>query len=204
MTFNSLKMKVIGVSAAFALSAFIIACNDEANKGENSTPSANENNMGDTSSTMSNNPANPAATNSTPGTRTEPGTRRKGSVSATMAAEDERLRIEMDNSGIYSRAEMAPAYPGGQTNLNRYITDNIVYPDDAIDNNVEGTVYVQFAVDDRGKVSNVTTVGNKLGYGLEEEAIKVISNMPDWTPGQVKGKKVKTWRTLPIVYRLES
>jgi len=97
-----------------------------------------------------------------------------------------------------------PSFDGGQVALETYISNNIEYPQEAIDNNVEGTVNVQFLVDEKGDVSNVKTIGNKLGSGLEEEAIRVVSAMPKWSPGQVKGKNVKTWRTLPITYRLET
>jgi protein TonB len=96
-----------------------------------------------------------------------------------------------------------PAYNGGQAALENYITNNIEYPQQAIDNNAEGTVSVHFLVDEKGNISNVTTVGNKMGYGLEEEAIRVVSKMPPSTPGKVKGKNVKTWRTLPITYKFD-
>jgi len=201
MIVSNLKRKITGIATVALFSLFAISCNDEKTSGDNSSDTTT---AGDT--TMSNNPDNPAATNSTPGAKstTDPAKRRTGRASATMAADDEKVKVEMDKAGVYTRAEVAPAYPGGQSGLDDYITSNIEYPSDAIDNNVEGTVYVQFAVDNNGKVSNVTTMGNKLGYGLEEEAVKVVSAMPAWTPGQVKGKKVKTWRTLPIVYKLES
>ena len=120
------------------------------------------------------------------------------------ATDDSQMKIEKDKMGYYVRAEKAPEYSGGQTSLESYVQNNIEYPQDAIDNNVEGVVYVRFVVDEKGKVSNVSTVGNKLGYGLEEEAIKVVSNMPEWAAGEVKGKKVKAWRTLPVNYKLES
>ena len=58
-------------------------------------------------------------------------------------------------------------------------------------------------VDENGNILNVSTVGNKIGHGLEEEAVRVVSKMAKWTPGQVKGKNVKTCRTLPINYKLE-
>lgn len=120
-----------------------------------------------------------------------------------MAADDASMKMEKDKMGYYNRVETVPAFAGGQSSLEDYITNNIQYPQDAIDNNVEGVVQVQFGVDEKGNISNVTTVGNKLGHGLEEEAIRVVSSMPKWTPGQVKGKNVKTWRTLPINYKLE-
>ena len=117
---------------------------------------------------------------------------------------DANTKIEKDKMGYYNRTEVLPAYKGGQSALETYINNNIEYPQDAIDNNTEGTVNVQFAVDEQGNISNVKTIGNKIGYGLEEEAIKVVSKMPQWTAGQVKGKNVKTWRILPITYKLES
>ncbi|MFC0774410.1 energy transducer TonB [Terrimonas alba] len=116
---------------------------------------------------------------------------------------DPKSEMKKDKLGYYNRTEILPAYSGGQTALENYISNNIQYPQDAIDNNVEGVVKVQFGVDENGNVTNVSTVGNKIGYGLEEEAIRVVSKMPKWTPGQIKGKNVKTWRTLPINYRLE-
>ena len=94
-----------------------------------------------------------------------------------------------DNTGYYNYAEVAPAYNGGQGAIESYINNNIEYPEEAIDNGIEGTVNVQFGIDENGNISNVKTLGNKIGYGLEEEAVKVISNMPKWTPGIVKGKK---------------
>lgn len=200
MKINKLK----GIFLAIAGSVLFVGCaNEDSKDNAKNTPPANEYNVGDSMTSMSNNPADPSETNSTPGSKTvQP--RRTGKASAMIAEDDTKIKVEKDKSGIYMRAEMAPAYPGGQNGLNEYITQNIEYPADAIDNSIEGTVYVQFAVDEKGKVSQVRTAGAKLGYGLEEEAVRVVSNMPAWTPGQVNGKKVKVWRTLPIVYRLES
>lgn len=131
--------------------------------------------------------------------------KKSGKVSTSTGVDESDTKAEMkkDKMGYYNRTEVLPAYSGGQSALENYITNNIQYPQEAIDNNVEGVVKVQFGVDESGNVTNVSTVGNKIGYGLEEEVIRVVSKMPKWTPGQVKGKNVKTWRTLPINYRLE-
>ena len=112
-------------------------------------------------------------------------------------------KMTADKSGYYNYTDVAPLYEGGQGAIESYISNNIQYPQEAIDNNVEGTVQVQFGIDDNGKITDVTTLGTKLGYGLEEEAIKVVSNMPKWNPGKVNGKNVKTRMILPITYRLE-
>ncbi|MEI9943918.1 MAG: energy transducer TonB [Chitinophagaceae bacterium] len=185
MILNKLNPKLKGIVAALAIITFVVACNNSDESANNSTSTESK----DTSGTS----ANPALAK-----------KRTGKVSLTMKDEDATVKIEKDKEGYYSRTEMAPAYPGGQGALDTYINNNIVYPQEAIDNNIEGTVYVRFGVDENGKVSNVSTVGNKLGYGLEEEAVKVVTDMPQWTAGTVKGKNVKTWRTLPITYKLES
>lgn len=187
MSFKRLNTGFQLAIAALCASFMMMACNNADESANNSTTSGE-----DTAARKDNTAA------------TTPVKKRSGKVSGSMAADDPALKMEKDKMGIYNRTEIPPAYNGGQSSLEDYITTNIQYPEDAIDNNVEGVVNVQFAVDEKGNVSNVSTVGNKLGYGLEEEAIKVVSNMPKWAPGKIKGKNVKTWRTLPINYRLES
>jgi protein TonB len=130
-------------------------------------------------------------------------TKRSGKISTGASADDTKVKMEKDKMGYYNRTEVLPTYKGGENAIENYITSNIEYPQDAIDNNVEGVVNVQFGVDENGNISNVSAVGNKIGHGLEEEAVRVVSKMPKWMPGQVKGKNVKTWRTLPINYKLE-
>lgn len=102
------------------------------------------------------------------------------------------------NAGV----EVMPAFPGGETSLNKFVEDNLQYPQQAIDNEVEGRVLITFDVDENGKIYRPNVVSDKIGYGLEEEALRVIKSMPQWTPGKLKGKNVKTTFTLPIVYQL--
>jgi len=185
MSFNQLNAVSKRYLIVFASALFLIACNND-KSANNSTPGTSET---DTAT----NANRPAVTK----------IKKSGKVSASMEADDTKTKMEKDKLGYYNRTEVLPAYSGGQSGIENFINNNIEYPQDAIDNNVEGTVHVQFGVDENGNVSNVTTVGNKIGFGLEDEAIRVVSKMSKWTPGQVKGKNVKTWRTLPINYRLE-
>jgi periplasmic protein TonB len=127
----------------------------------------------------------------------------RGKVSVAPAAVNTTEKMATDNLGYYNYAEVAPFYDGGHGAIESFITNNIEYPEEAVDEGIEGTVNVQFGIDENGNISNVRTLGPKLGYGLEEEAVKVVSNMGKWIPGTVKGKKVKTWMILPISYRLE-
>jgi protein TonB len=110
------------------------------------------------------------------------------------------IPIEINSQGIYSRAEIKPTYPGGEKALARFIQDNINYPESAIDEGVEGTVEVVFAVDENGRVYTPYIKGSRAGYGLDEEATRVVSKMPTWNPGQIKGRNVKSYYSLPISF----
>lgn len=182
MIFSKLKPKFREIITVFAIITFMTACNNSDESANNSTPK-------DSSSTA---------------VTSQLAKKKTGKVSTSIKADDETVKMEKDKIGYYSRTEVTPAYPGGQNALETYINNNIVYPQEAIDKDIEGTVYVKFGVDEKGNVTNVSTVGNKIGYGLEEEAVKVVSAMPSWSAGTIKGKNVKTWRTLPITYKLES
>lgn len=126
----------------------------------------------------------------------------KGKVSVTEQKGNSSSAMSMDNTGVYSSAEIMPAYPGGYNKMSDYFSSNVEYPQDATDNGIEGTVEVNFAVDEAGKLSNAKVISPRIGYGLEEEALRVVNKMPTWTPGRIKGKNVKTYYTLPVRFQL--
>lgn len=127
----------------------------------------------------------------------------KGQVRVAVRSPRMTGKMEEDKSGIYNYTEVLPMYPGGEKSLADFVQNHITYPQDAIDNGVEGTVNVTFAVDENGKVYSPTIKGDRLGYGLDEEAMRVIDQMPKWTPGRIKGKNVKTYYDLPITFTLQ-
>ncbi len=133
--------------------------------------------------------------------------RGKGSVIFTWGKDYETrynsIPIEVNNEGIYSRAEIKPSFPGGEKALAKWIQNNINYPQTAIDEGVEGQVQVMFAVDENGKVYTPVVTGDRAGYGLDEEAARVVAKMPTWNPGQIKGRNVKSYYTLPITFRID-
>jgi len=108
-----------------------------------------------------------------------------------------------DKMGVYTHPQIMPAYPGGESALSQYVGDHIDYPQQAIDQNTTGTATVSFIVDENGNVSDAKVIGNKVGGGLDEEAVKAISQMPKWTPGKVKGKNVKTRLDLPVSFQIQ-
>lgn len=87
--------------------------------------------------------------------------------------------------------------------LSKYLCKKLRYPAEAVENNIQGDVYVQFIVSEDGNISDAKVVGEKkLGGGLEQEAIRLILEMPKWKPAQLHGKNVKAYYTLPIKFRL--
>ena len=133
------------------------------------------------------------------------GAKKKGKVSTMMMTAPEKPAGPMntDAQGFYNSVETLPAYPGGQAALDKFINDNVEYPTEAINNNKEGTVIVSFGIDENGKVMNAKIASNPMvGDGLETEALRVINKMPAWTPGMIKGKKVRSHYSLPIRFQL--
>jgi periplasmic protein TonB len=126
---------------------------------------------------------------------------RKGKVSFEMPTTGTG-DMTPDKEGYYANAEILPSYPGGQKSLEKFFEKNLQYPQEANDNGVEGTVKMNFAVDENGKIYSPKITSNKIGYGLEEEALSAFSKMPKWTPGRIKGKNVKTRFTLPVKFQL--
>ncbi len=112
------------------------------------------------------------------------------------------LAIEMDKEGIYTHTEIRPSFPGGQKALAKFIQDNILYPEAAINDGVEGSVDVNFAIDESGKLYNPMIKGDLAGYGLDQASLDVVNKMPRWNPGQIKGKNVKSYYTLPITFKI--
>lgn len=132
--------------------------------------------------------------------------RKKGKASVAIS-ESNNDKMVMDKEGIYNKATVMPQFPGGQEALASYVNNHVEYPQQAIDDNKAGVVRVSYVVDENGKVMNAKVInanGDKAGAGLDQEAVRVVNNMPAWKPGKVKGKNVKTRLELPINFQLEA
>lgn len=110
---------------------------------------------------------------------------------------------ENDSTAIMEFVDEAPEFPGGESMLNQFISKNIIYPQLAIDNNYQGTVYVQFIILTDGSVdySSVKILRGQYEI-LNKEAIRVVKLMPKWKPGTQNGKPVRVLFNLPIKFRL--
>ena len=102
----------------------------------------------------------------------------------------------------YGPIEVMPEYPGGTNELMKYLQLSVQYPEDAIENRIEGKVYVKFIVDQNGEVQDpVIALG--IYPSIDGTAIAIVKAMPKWIPGTQNGKPVDVFYTVPIFFSLE-
>ena len=107
-----------------------------------------------------------------------------------------------DNDEILHSSGHMPYFPGGNEALIRFFSDNMVYPEEALKNGIEGKVIMQFVVTKTGKVGQVK-VARSIDKDLDREAIRLCKMLPDFTPGRnAMGEPVNVWYTLPINFKL--
>jgi protein TonB len=97
--------------------------------------------------------------------------------------------------------DVLPRFPGGDEARHHYIRKNLHYPEVAIRNMIQGTVMVVFVVETDGSVSHVQ-ISKGIGGKCDEEAIRVVENMPRWEPGKRGGRPVRVMLRMPIVFRI--
>lgn len=99
-------------------------------------------------------------------------------------------------------AEHMPEYIGGMEAMYAFLRENLTYPEAARNNNIQGTVVLEFVVERDGSVSNVKPLIS-LFPACDEEAIRVVKKMPKWKPGEQMGKTVRCYFNLPIRFTLQ-
>jgi len=109
-----------------------------------------------------------------------------------------------DYDKTFTKVEIESEFPGGPAAWLRYMNKNLRYPDDAVNNEIQGTVVVQFIVDKEGNVSDVQPISGPENGGLREEAVRVIKKSGKWTPAVQNGRQVKSYKKQPIVFKLEA
>ena len=116
-------------------------------------------------------------------------------------AVNEKSKPDTDKTELVI-VEQKAEFPGGELEMMKYLGRNIKYPTAASRKNVSGTVFVSFEVGKHGNISKPEVIKG-LGYGLDDEAVRVVWNMPKWTPAKQHGQAVAVEYTLPIEFKLE-
>jgi len=109
---------------------------------------------------------------------------------------------EVEDNIIYERPEVLPEFPGGLAALYQYLGKNIKYPRQAQELRIQGTVFISFVVEKDGSVTQISLLRG-IGGGCDEEALRVVQNMPRWNPGKMGTHTVRASFSLPIRFLLQ-
>ncbi len=109
---------------------------------------------------------------------------------------------EASSEEVFSAVEVNPEFPGGSGEMFRYIGDNIKYPAPARRASVSGKVFLKFIVEKDGSVGGIQVLKG-IGFGCDEEAVRVVASMPKWKPGVQNGKPVRVHYNIPIQFEIE-
>lgn len=107
-----------------------------------------------------------------------------------------------ENDEIYAIVDKMPQYPGGEEKLAQFLSSNIHYPQKARREGIQGRILCSFVIGKDGKVSNIEVVDGK-DSALNDEAVRVLSLMPQWEAGENDGEKVNVKCLLPIDFTID-
>lgn len=132
---------------------------------------------------------------------------KKGEEKKTCKGDGEALTDDKDGEGEqeifgFVPGEELPCYPYGDEAMYKFVNENLVYPQEAIDAGVEGRVFVRFWINEDGSLSDFE-VARGIGYGCDGEAVRVIQSMPKWKPGKRNHEPVKMQYMMPVIFKLQ-
>ena len=118
-----------------------------------------------------------------------------------MKTSGRQLHVDEFGDTIYTLVTVQPEFPGGQQAVLQFLRENVKYPAIARENRIQGRVVVQFTINTDGSVTDLS-IARSVNDVLDKEALRVISLMPNWTPGYLNGKPVRVRYSIPINFRL--
>jgi len=116
---------------------------------------------------------------------------------------EHKVVVEEQKPQIFSHVEVMPQFPGGETALIKWLSENISYPAIAAEQGIQGRVTLRFVVKPDGSVADVE-VQKSLDPSCDKEAVRVVKKMPKWIPGKQNGNPVYVYYSLPVVFRLQN
>lgn len=121
---------------------------------------------------------------------------------STPTATEKAVEAAPKPDELFVSVEQQPEYPGGIEALRSFLNKNLNYPRSAANAGISGKVYISFVVNTDGSLTEVQVLKG-IGFGCDEEAIRVIRKMPQWRPGKQSGRAVRVKFNLPISFTLE-
>jgi protein TonB len=102
---------------------------------------------------------------------------------------------------VKTKPDIQPEFKGGPAALSTFVSKNLKYPKEAVDHNIQGLLLVKLSIGKDG-VAKFDEFIRKLGYGCEEEALRIISKMPKWNPALLAGKPIDSEYILRVTFKL--
>lgn len=97
----------------------------------------------------------------------------------------------------------SPEFPGGTDSLFKFLESNLIYPEDAKKDSIQGRVICRFTIDTDRSITDIRVL-RSVHPSLDAEAVRVISAMPKWVPAEIDGKKIKRKYVFPIVFKMDT
>ena len=102
----------------------------------------------------------------------------------------------------FTQIEEFPEFPGGDIEMIRFLSANVVYPRKELENDIQGTVYIRFLVNGKGYPTNIEILKG-VSPGIDKEALRVVRLLPRFKPGKQLGQPVSVYYGLPMVFKLQ-
>jgi TonB family protein len=119
-------------------------------------------------------------------------------LSPLCAAQTDSLQAATPEK-VWRVVEEMPTYRGGRPAWEQYLRQHLRYPEEERQAGVKGTVYVGFTVCEDGSILNPQVL-RAIGYGCDQEALRLIAEMPNWVPGRQNGRAVPVYLALPVKF----
>ncbi len=121
---------------------------------------------------------------------------------STASASSIAVEVAPEKEKEYVQVDQQPEFLGGNAAMGSFLQKHLRYPSEAVRAGIQGRVFLEFSVGSDGKIENVKSIKG-IGFGCDEEAIRVVKLMPDWKPGKQAGVPVRVRFTLPIVFKMD-
>ena len=124
-------------------------------------------------------------------------------VFSTVISNIVRADDETQADKVFYATDQMPQFPGGEGAMMKYLSAHIKYPPEAVENNVQGQVIVQFVVEKDGSIGEVKVIRSRHPE-LDKEAVRVVKTLPAFIPGKKNGEPVNIWYTIPVRFKAEA
>ena len=119
-----------------------------------------------------------------------------------LAQHKKSTTVVKEDTTVYTVVDKMPEFPGGSEAMMQFISKNIKFPSIYNEAEIQGRVMIKCIVEKDGSLSTII-VARGIDHPLDMEAVRVVSIMPKWIPGELKGKKVRVQVVIPLNFKLQ-